>query len=166
MGLGRILRHLFTLPGAVGRAFDPEARQAIEEAITASEEIHRGEIRFAVESRLDLRSLLSGETPDQRALEAFGRLGVWDTPENSGILIYVLLADHHVAIVADRGYRDRVTAGEWRAVCATMEEAFGAGAFRRGAVEGVLGVARYCAAHFPSEGGPGPNELPDAVVFL
>lgn len=166
MQIGRIFRHLFTLPGAVGRAFDASARRAIEEAITASETIHRGEIRFAVESRMDLRSLMAGETPDQRALEAFGGLGVWDTAENSGILVYVLLADHHVAIVADRGYRDRVSQEEWRAICARMEEAFRAGDFRRGAVEGVLGVARHAGEHFPADGGPGPNELPDAVVFL
>lgn len=166
MQIGRILRHLFTLPGAVGRAFDADARRAIEEAITASEATHRGEIRFAVESRMDLRSLLAGESPDLRALEAFGGLGVWDTEENSGVLVYVLLADHHVAIVADRGYRDRVSREEWRAICARMEEAFRAGDFRRGAVEGVLGVARHAAEHFPLEGGPGPNELPDAVVFL
>ncbi len=166
MALGRIVRHLFTLPGAVGRAFDPQARRAIEEVITASEATHRGEIRFAVESRLDLRSLLDGESPKLRALEAFGGLGVWDTEENSGILVYVLLADHHVAIVADRGYRDLVSQEEWRAICAKMEEAFKAGDFRRGAVEGVLGVARYAAEHFPLDGDHGTNELPDAVVFL
>jgi uncharacterized membrane protein len=109
---------------------------------------------------------LAGESPDLRALEAFGGLGVWDTEENSGVLVYVLLADHHVAIVADRGYRERVSREEWRAICAGMEAAFKAGAFRRGAVEGVLGVAGHVAEHFPLEGGAGPNELPDAVVFL
>jgi uncharacterized membrane protein len=166
MEFGRILRHLLTLPGALTRAFDADARRAIEEAVTASEETHRGEIRFAVESRLDLRSLMGGETPDQRALEVFGGLGVWDTEENSGVPIYILLADHHVAIVADRGYRDRVTREEWRAICERMEESFRAGEYRRGAVEGVLGVARHAAEHFPLEGGRGPNELPDAVVFL
>lgn len=166
MEIARIVRHLFTLPGAVGRTFDADARRAIEEAITASEATHRGEIRFAVESRMELRSLLEGEGPELRALEAFGGLGVWDTEGNSGILVYVLLADHHVAIVADRGYRDRVTAEQWRAICARMEEAFKAGDFRRGAVEGVLAVAEHAAAHFPLEDGPGTNELPDAVVFL
>ena len=165
MEFGRILRHLFTFRWRLDRAFDADTRAAIEEAVTASEETHRGELRFAVEARLDLASLMAGETADDRALEAFGRLGVWDTEENSGILIYVLLADRHVAIVADRGYRDRVDAVEWEAVCRTMEEAFRARDFRRGAVEGVLGVARHAAAHFPLEGS-GPNELPDAVVFL
>ncbi|MEJ2540890.1 MAG: TPM domain-containing protein [Gemmatimonadota bacterium] len=165
MKIGRIFRHLFTFKGRMRRTFDAATRAAIQEAITASEKTHRGEIRFAVESRLDLRSLMAGETADQRALEVFGGLGVWDTEENSGILVYVLLADHHVAIVADRGYREKVTHEEWRAVCARMEEACRDGEFRRAAVEGVLGAARHAAEHFPLEG-HGPNELPDAVVFL
>lgn len=165
MKIGRILRHLFTFRWKLERAFDADVRAAIEEAITASERTHRGELRFAVEARLDLASLMAGETANERALEAFGRLGIWDTEENSGILIYVLLADRHVAIVADRGYRDRVSDEEWRAVCRTMEASFGAGDFRRGAVEGVLEAARHAAEHFPLEGS-GPNELPDAVVFM
>lgn len=164
MQLSRVVRHLVTSRRALGRRFDPQTRQAVEEAIAASERSHRGELRFAVESSLGIAALLAGETARERALELFANLGVWDTEENSGILVYVLLADRRVEIVADRGYRS-VTEEHWRAICREMEAAFRAGAFRRGALEGVLGCARHAAAFFPADGA-GPNELPDPVVFV
>lgn len=165
MELSRMMRHLLTSRRKLDRAFGPEARRAIEEAVAASEKCHRGELRFAVESRLSVEALLAGETARERALDVFANLGVWDTEENSGILVYVLLADRRVEIVADRGYRSGVTEEQWRAICAEMEASFRSGAFREGALKGVLGCARHAAAHFPSDGAD-PNELPDPVVFL
>lgn len=164
MPMSRVLRHLLTSRRSLERAFDPHGRRAVEEAIAASEKCHRGELRFAVESRLGIPALLAGETARERALEVFASLGVWDTEENSGILVYVLLADHSVEIVADRGYRS-VTGDQWRAICQQMEAAFREGAYRRGALEGVLGCAKHATVLFPADGA-GPNELPDPVVFL
>lgn len=164
MQISRVVRHFLTSRHSLDRAFDAQARRAVEEAIAASEKSHRGELRFAVESSLGIAALLAGETARERALELFASLGVWDTEENSGILVYVLLADHSVEIVADRGYRS-VTEERWRAICQQMEAAFKAGAYRRGALEGVLGCAKHAAVLFPADGG-GPNELPDPVVFL
>jgi uncharacterized membrane protein YgcG len=165
MQIRRWFRHLFTTRWHLNRAFDAETRQAIEQAITETEKSHRGELRFAVEADLGIWSLLGGETAEERSLDMFANLGVWDTEDNSGILIYVLLADHHVAIVADRGYRDHVTHEQWRGICARMEAAFRGGDFRRGAIEGVLGAARYAAEFFPLDG-ENPNELPNEMVFL
>jgi uncharacterized membrane protein len=155
-----VVRHLLTSRREVDRAFDAPTRRAVEEAVAASGRCHRGELRFAVESRLGVSALLAGETARERALELFSSLGVWDTEENSGILVYVLLADRRVEIVADRGYRS-VTEERWRA----MEAAFRVGAYRQGALEGVLGCARHAVALFPADGAD-PNELPDPIVFL
>lgn len=165
MRLPRVVRHFLTSRAKVDRTFDAETRSAIEEAIAASERTHRGEVRFVVESRLDVPALVAGETPRERALDVFANLGVWDTEENSGILVYVLLADRRVEIVADRGYREGVTEEQWRAICQQMESAFRSEAYREGAVKGVLGCATHAAALFPADGA-GPNELPDPVVFL
>lgn len=164
MQISRVVRHLLTSRRKLDRAFDPQTRRAVEEAVAASERCHRGELRFAVESRLGIAALLAGETARERALELFANLGVWDTEENSGILVYVLLADRRVEIVADRGYRS-VTAERWRAICQEMEAAFRVGAYRQGALEGVLGCAEHATALFPADGAD-PNELPDPVVFL
>lgn len=164
--LGRMLRHL--LPPSwlmMRRSFDTAALQAIEAAVAAAEHAHRGEIRFAIEAALDLRFLLRNGSVRERAIEAFSELHVWDTAENNGILIYVLLADHDVEIVADRGIATFVEPAEWQAVCDAMEQQFGAGNFQAGAVTGIQRVSALLERHFPGRDAAG-NELPDRPHLL
>ena len=165
MVIRRLARHLLSFGSRLGRGFDAATRRAIQEAVKASERTHRGEIRFAVESRLDAASVWAGRSARARALELFSGLGVWDTAENSGILVYVLLADRRVEIVADRGYTGRVTEEQWREICDTLEAAYREGRFREGSVESVHECARHAARLFPSEGSDA-NELADEVVVL
>ena len=165
MKLRRLARHLLSFRSRLGRGFDASTRRAIQEAVEASERTHRGEIRFAVESRLDAASVWSAKTARERALELFAGLRMWDTAENSGILVYVLLADRRVEIVADRGYAGGVTEEQWREICHTIEGAYGEGRFREGSVEGVHACARHAVRLFPSEGSDA-NELADEVVVL
>jgi uncharacterized membrane protein len=165
MEVRRLARHLLSFRSRLGRGFDAATRRAIQETVEASERTHRGEIRFAVESRLDAASVWKGETARERALELFANLGVWDTAENSGILVYVLLADRRVEIVADRGYTGGVAEEQWRAICHTIEAAYREGRFCEGSVEGVHECAQHAARLFPSEGSDA-NELADEVVVL
>ena len=99
----RILDHLIYPPWRVRRAFPAKTLKAIEDAVAASESLHRGELRFVVEAGLSFSELWRGTTARQRALAVFSDLHVWDTEDNSGVLIYVLLADRQVEILADRG---------------------------------------------------------------
>jgi uncharacterized membrane protein len=163
----RWFRHVFATRRELGRAFPLSALSAIEGAITASELLHSAEIRFAIEGALEPGAVWRGKTPRARALEVFAALGVWDTAANNGVLIYVLLADHGVEIVADRGYNLRVTSDEWSAVCAAMERMFRAGEFAAGALEGVRQVGEILAAHFPPlPGGRDEDELPNRPAVL
>ncbi len=165
MELRRLARHLLSFRTRLDRGFDADARRAIQEAVEASERMHRGEIRFAVESRMDAASVWAGKTARERALEVFANLRVWDTAENSGILVYVLLADRRVEIVADRGYTGGVTEEQWRAICDTIEAAYREERFREGSVDGVRECARHAARLFPLDGSSA-NELADEVVVL
>jgi uncharacterized membrane protein len=165
MDFRRILRHLATSPLAARRAFPGHALAAIEAAIAEAERSHAGEIRFAVEGALELGALLRGQAPRERALAAFGSLGVWDTEHNNGVLIHVLLADRDVEIVADRGVSARVGTGELEAVCRVMESAFREGRFEEGAVQGVRALGELLARHFPRQAGE-RDELPDRPVIL
>jgi uncharacterized membrane protein len=115
----RALRHLFALPGAVSRAFADGSLADIEQAVRRSEQLHDGQIRVAVEAALDPLHLWRGKTARQRAIEVFAELGVWDTERNNGVLLYLLLAERNVEIVADRGFNGKVTAAEWEDVCRT-----------------------------------------------
>jgi uncharacterized membrane protein len=161
----RLLRHLFSDRAAARRAFPPRVLRAIEAEIVAQESRHRGELRFAVEASLPVRHLARRASPRERALEVFGRLRIWDTEQNCGVLIYVLLADRSVEIVADRGIASRVPQAEWDAVCRAMSEAFRTGEFERGALDGLRRIGALLARHFPP-GARDRDELPDAPVIL
>ena len=165
MNLKRILRHLWTPQWAVRRAFPAAVMDAIAGAIQKSERRHRGQIRFAVESVLDWRRLIHDVQPPGRALEVFSRLMVWDTAENNGVLIYLLLADRHVEIVADRGIHGRVGPDGWEAVCRCMEQSFAAGRFEEGVLKGIDAVTGILEKEYPA-GGPSDNELPDEPVIV
>ena len=165
MNLKRILRHLAMTQGQVHRAFPHTALKAIEQAIKASETTHTGEVRFVVEGALDGAPLFSGQTARQRALALFAQLGMWDTEHNTGVLIYLLLADRAVEIVADRGIHAKAGQRAWAAICHDMETAFKAAKFEDGAVSGIQAVTRQLVDHFPAGGG-NANELPDKPLVI
>jgi len=167
MNWNRWFRHLVVTRRKLERAFPASALAAIEQAITESEFTHSGEIRFAIEAGLEPGEIWAGKTPRQRALEVFAALGVWDTEANNGILIFVLLADRDVEIVADRGFNDGVAHAEWNAVCNAMEARFRAEQYEQGAVEGVYAAGRLLARQYPPlPGGRDEDELPNRPAIL
>jgi uncharacterized membrane protein len=159
MQLARIVRHLMVLPGAVKRAFPPAAMEAIAQAIARGEKQHGGEVRFAVEAALDTPELFAGRSARERAIDVFAQLRVWDTERNNGVLVYLLLADHDIEIVADRGL-NAVPAAEWEAICKTMEEGLRRGRFHEAVVRGVDAVSQVLSRHSPQRAGDA-NELSD-----
>ena len=166
MNLARILRHLGTGRLALRRLFPDSALAAIEQAIESSEISHSGEIRFAVEPGLNLLSLLKDQPARERAIEVFSELGVWDTEHNNGVLIYLLVADRDVEIVADRGINVKVGREKWELICQEMESAFSQGKFEAGVIAGVRAVGARLREHFPSEQREQKNELADSPVIL
>jgi hypothetical protein len=165
MNVARLLRHA-CIPGWVARRdFTPRVLAAIENAIRESEQSHRGELRFVAEGDLHLLAVARGLTPRGRAQQLFGALGVWDTAQNSGVLIYVQCVDHAIEIVADRGIAARVPQAEWDAICRRMEAAFRSGQFEAGSVAGIRAITVLLARHFPP-GASNPDELPDKPVLL
>jgi uncharacterized membrane protein len=165
MTLARMLRHLTMPQWWAGQVLPRAALSRIEHAIAESESRHSGQIRFAVENALDVHALLRSESARERAIEVFAALRVWDTEHNNGVLIYLLLADRDVEIIADRGIDDRVASHAWDEVCRGMEAAFREGRFEAGVLGGIARVSRYLETYFPRQAS-GPNELPDRPVVL
>jgi uncharacterized membrane protein len=165
MKLMRLARHIVTTRWSTRRHFTPPVRAAIAQAIRDCEARHNGEIRFVVETALDIPELWHDMPPRQRALQLFGQFGVWDTAENNGVLIYVLMADRAVEIVADRGIAVRVTEAEWGAVCRQMQHHYREGRFQEGSIVGILAVAALLGRHFPGKA-PSGDELPSQPVLL
>jgi uncharacterized membrane protein len=167
MSIGRWLRHWFKTPYAVRKAFSEQALERIQQAIADSERSHAGEIRFAVEASLPWSYLKRDAHARQRAAMVFAKLRVWDTEQNNGVLIYVELADRSIEVIADRGIAQRVPRAEWDAICARMRDAFRAGRFEEGAIEGVRAVGNLLAQHFPlADGERNPNELSNRPAIL
>jgi uncharacterized membrane protein len=162
----RFLRHVVTDHYSVRRIFSADALARIERAIADAEQTHGGQIVFAVESALPLARVHRDVTPRQRALEAFGLLKVWDTEHNNGVLIYLLLADRDVEIVADRGIAGADIDVQWQAICVDIERACAAGKHVDGVIEGIRASAAVIAKRFPHDPNAAPNELPDRPVIL
>jgi uncharacterized membrane protein len=163
--LSRFIKHLSYAGWRVNRAFPKAARKAIAAEIGLSENRHDGELRFVVVGGLDLSHLWCGVSARQHAVEVFSQLRVWDTEHNSGVLIYVQLADRRVEIVADRGIHKKVGDATWQTICAGMQQAFRAGKFEDGALGGVRAVGGVLAKHFPAHDN-NPDELSNEVVVM
>src|SRR5579863_3641091 len=144
--------HIASSRWGTRRHFPAPVRAAIDAAIRECEARHAGDIRFVVETALDLPELWHGLGARARALQVFGQFAVWDTEHNNGVLIYVLMADRAVEIVADRGLAGRIEPQEWRAVCGRMEQHYRAGRFREGSVSGIEGIGALLERHFPGAG--------------
>jgi uncharacterized membrane protein len=165
MNITRILKHLMMTHWQVRQAFPRQTLLAIEQAIKASETAHVGEIRFVVEGALDSAPLFKGQSARERALDVFSQLRIWDTPHNNGLLIYLLLADRNVEIVADRGLHSKVGSSEWEMICAGMETAFKQSDFEGGVIGGIQAVTQQLIRHYPASGAH-RNELSDQPVVL
>lgn len=162
--LGRLLRHLFS--PSVRRTFPPATLEAITGAIGAGERRHGGQVMFAVEADLPLPALWRGVCPRDAAERAFAQLRTWDTPDNNGVLIYLLLADHAIEIVADRGLRGRVEEAEWQQICMRLREGLGGGDPTGALVEAINAVSAQLARHFPPSGRSEDAGLPDVPQIL
>ncbi|NTV94106.1 MAG: hypothetical protein HGA75_01645 [Thiobacillus sp.] len=161
----RIFRHL-AFPDWMHRRKLPEAALARLQAAVAQAEVgHGGEIRVAVEASLGFPALWRGTTARERALEVFSSLRVWDTEENNGVLLYVLLADRDVEIVADRGVARRLAQEEWETICQEMEALFRAGQHEQALTLGAQRVGARLAALYPDTEKTA-NQLPDRPAVL
>jgi uncharacterized membrane protein len=161
----RLWRNFVTDRGVVHRTFSQDDLDRIQRVIAAGEEKHSGQVCFAVEAALPLASVWRRVRPRVRSLEVFGLLRIWDTEANDGVLLYVLLADHAVEIVADRGIHARVGDAAWQTICRKIETAFRAGRFADGVEQGLGEISALLAQHSP-RAGPGRNEISDAPVVL
>jgi len=163
----RLLRHRWLDESDARRALDSAALARLQARVAASEQLHSGELRIAVEAGLPLSYLWRGATARDRAVTLFGKLRVWDTELNNGVLIYLLLAEHRIEIVADRGLSKQVDAALWEQIAQRMGTAFKAGRFEDGLNQAIDAVCTLLQTDFPqAAGADNPNELPDSPLLM
>ena len=165
--LRRILTHCWRDASDVRRTVPAEVLARLASRVSASEQRHTGEIRICVEAGLPLSYLLRNAPARERAVMLFGKLRVWDTEHNNGVLIYLLLADHAIELVADRGVNARVSPAEWLAMVAHLGTALQAGQVEEGLMAALEEVSAVLVQNFPPlPGVVRDNELPNAPVLV
>ena len=167
--LTRLLRHRWA-DGRLRRVLAPEVLQRLGQRVAASERRHTGQIRICAEGGLPLSYLWRGASARERAITQFGKLRVWDTEHNNGVLIYLMLAEHAIELVADRGIDAHVPAQHWQMVVTRMADAFRGNRYEDGLTQALEEVSAVLVEHFPAVDAagasqPNPNELPDAPVL-
>lgn len=165
MSLRRLIKHLSMSRWQLRRYFPENSLRAIEQAIKASETGHQGEIRFAAEAALDGAALFRDQSSRERAIDLFSELRIWDTEHNNGVLIYLLLADRRVEIIADRGIHTKAGDAAWGKICRDMESYFQRAEYEAGVIAGIQAVTQHMILHYPT-GHNTRNELPDQPVLL
>lgn len=165
----RLLRHRWA-EGRMHSAVPDALLERLGRRVTASEQRHSGEIRICVEAGLPLSYIWRDASARERAVALFGKLRVWDTEHNNGVLIYLLLADHAIEIIADRGLMHAIPADTWEKLVQEMGTAFHDGHYEDGLTHALAHVTALLHQHFAT--GPGDpafadsNDLPDAPVRL
>ncbi|MEO5831429.1 MAG: TPM domain-containing protein [Rhodanobacter sp.] len=162
----RLFANLFGSWFQLPRRFSPAVLDAMAAAIAAGERSHLGEIRLAVESRLPALKVMRGLDAPTRARQVFGQLRVWDTELNTGVLIYVLVAEQRIEVVADRGISAKVATEAWEAICMRMRTFYAADEWLAGSLAAIAAANDLLVQHFPGEGQSNPDELPDRPVVL
>ena len=161
----RFFRHVWMSPIIRDQTFPRATLDAIERAVADGEKLHRGQVRFVVEAELGTGQLWRGLSARQRALEVFSMLRIWDTEENNGVLIYVMLADRKVEIIADRGIHRHVGEERWRAICRELELYYRKRDFSAGSVLAIQKISEELKFYFPAVATQ-HNEQTDAPVVL
>ena len=165
MKISRLFKHLLYPPWLVRRKFPPASLKKIEKAIQHSETRHSAEIRFAVESSLSFVELVQDISCFDRGVDVFSELRVWDTEQNNGVLIYLLLADRTIEIIADRDINKKVDSKEWLRICRLMESFFRKKQFETGVLKGIEEITRLLITLYPANA-ENINELPNKPVIL
>lgn len=165
MSAARAARHALAALKPARRRLAPDALDRIEAEVVRAESTHSGEIRVAIETALTAAQLWGGLAPRARALQVFTALGVWDTAANNGVLIYLLLADRSVEIIADRAIAALVPESEWLTLCGDIEARCRSGDIAAACCQAVRAVAAVMRRHFPRDGGDA-DELPNQPVLL
>ena len=163
----RAWRHLWLDASDSARLLPPAAQARLEAAVRDSEALHLGEVRLCVEAGLPWQAWRQGQSARQRAMDLFGLLRVWDTAHNNGVLIYVLLADRRIEVLADRGLHAHTGPEVWARLTQDLAQALAQGQVEAGLTQALQSVSTLLRAHHPApQDAIKRNELPDSIVLL
>lgn len=139
--------------------FSPEENERIVASIRNAEMQTSGEIRVFVESRCKYIDALD------RASEVFLQLKMDKTELRNGVLFYLAVKDHQLAVYADKGIHEVTGNEHWKNVVNQILALFKSDNIAEGIITCVSNIGDALKTHFPYNKEVDKNELPDEIVF-
>jgi len=137
--------------------FTQSQKESIQSAIANAELNTSGEIRVHIDDKCAV-------APVEKAIEVFEKLNMHETELRNGVLIYVAMKDHKLAIVGDQGINDAVADDFWDEIKNNLIESFKKGLYAEGLFKGITAAGMQLKAHFPYQSDD-TNELSNEISF-
>lgn len=163
--LARWWRQILFVPLLHSQWLTAAAKARLTDKVTSAERGHRGEVFLIIENHLPIQEAYHLGCRD-RAIDLFSEYRVWDTEENTGVLVYVNICEHQLEIVADRGISAHVSPTVWRAMCEKAASGIAHKKTEESLAELLDEVGQVLRQYYHLEDNPEGNELSDTVVFL
>ena len=141
------------------------AKARLTAKVTSAERGHRGEVFLIIENHLPIQQAYHIGCRE-RAIDLFSEYRVWDTEENTSVLVYVNICEHSLEIVADRGISAHVSPTVWRAMCDKAVAGIANQKTEESLLELLDEVGQVLRQYYHLEHDPAGNELSDTVVYL
>ena len=139
--------------------FSEEEKQTISEAIRNAEQCTSGEIRVYVESKCPFMDAID------RAKELFVKLEMEKTGQRNGVLVYIAMVDHQLAVYGDAGIHEKVGSEFWNKLVADMIRDFNRDNYAEGIAHSVQTIGQALGSCFPYDRATDKNELSDDITF-
>ena len=161
----RLWRQVVFVPVLHSRWLTAEARKRLTKKVSEAEIGHRGEVFLIIENALPIQAEYHSNARE-RAVDLFSDYRVWDTEENTGVLIYVNVCEQSLDIIADRGISAHVSPTVWRAMCDKAVAGIANRKVEESLTDLLDEVGQLLRQYYYLEHDPEGNELSDTVVFL
>ncbi len=150
-----VIKNLFV--NQAEKFFSDDEQKLVVEAIKTAEKNTSGEIRVHLESFCFGDAMV-------RAQKVFGKVGMQDTKEQNGILIFIATESHKIAVIGDTGIHKKLGKEYWDKIVQGMVAKFKEGKHAQGLADAIIDCGHQLKQYFPYSSDD-KNELNDSISF-
>jgi uncharacterized membrane protein len=133
----------------------------IKDEVANVERTTSGEIRLSLREKRSFWEKLY--QPHELAVKDFEKLGMADTKDKTGIMIFIIFGEKFYDVLADEGIYSKISNDTWNKLETKLTDEFSQGNFLQGILHIIERMGEVLSAEFPRESDD-VNELPDEVV--
>jgi uncharacterized membrane protein len=98
------------------------------------------------------------------AVKEFHKLGMQNTEDKTGVLLYILFKDRKFEVVADKGINDKISDEKWEVITNHLTNEFKSGNFKSGIIKSLDEIKEVLMKEFPRKDDD-INELSNDIVI-